>query len=238
MSEAPKQKIEEGTPWGRFFFIEFENLKINTGILQWEKLKETDRGRDEARQLIGEMTLECKKPPFDRIRKDVIQRVIHAAVIEDTDFIGFSVKFIRKTLNKWWSIYGDKILQELQKIADEEAEKNKPAPFVNPHVDVDAMVENYRRRLVQPVPKMEKAEYTKKGEEWKSNIERKAVKYSNGMTLEEFKLKEKIQRTASEFYRKLSSFSGLKMYQVNSFDVFAASQEDAEQIYLLATKKD
>jgi hypothetical protein len=58
--------------------------------------------------------------------------------------------------------------------------------------------------------------------------------YQNGYTLEYVQLKDKIQRTASEFYRDQLSFSGFKIYPVNEFDVFAASEKDAIEIYTLA----
>jgi len=245
MSEAPKPKIqdESGLPWGKFFHQELLNLKIRTQLLQWEKFCERgEDGKQEARQLIAEMVVECKRHPYDRIKKEVIQRVIHSAIVDDKDFTGFSVKWIRHTLNNWWMLYGDKILREMQRIADEEEERKKPTPTVNPHEDVHQTVNNYVNALKSnPMPKMSPKEYTLKGAEWKSDLEfiskdGKRTGYQNPHTVEYYRMKELIHRAASEHYKGCLDFSKFDVYLINDYQVFAANEKEAMEIYLKAEK--
>jgi hypothetical protein len=240
-SEPPIQKPEDPYAWGTFFEKEFQNLKIKTGILQYEKFQTSEGGHDAMNELSRYMVLECKTPPYDQIDKQILQRVISAAVVDDKDFIGFSVKFIRKTLNTWWQLYGWKIMEKMQREKEEQQSKQVP-PAVD--IDVDTMLESYKRRLLlesakmKEIPKMKADQIQKEGAEWKSTLERKGLTYSNGLTPEYVELKARIQRTATKFYEKRSSYSDLKLFPINDFEIFAASEKDASEIYSLAIKKD
>jgi hypothetical protein len=248
MSAEPKAKINDdpdAMPWGAFFHKAFEDLKIRTGLNQWENLSATETGKEQARKLIGAMIIECKNPPFDKVRKSVIQRVLSNAVIQDRpfdqniDFTGYSVKWVRSVLNAWWAIYGDKIIQEWNRTQDEEAAKNKPMPFMNPHLNVDDLVTQYIKSLKMPSPpQMSEAEIKKEGKEWTSKFEgMKASGYNNGLTVEQFQFRERLQRAASNYYVNKQSFS-LKPFEVNETTVYAESEKDAIEIYTIALKKD
>jgi hypothetical protein len=239
MSKPPIPKEQDPTEWGIFFKTEMKMNKIRRGIDQAEKFS-----ADEIRVLIGEMVLECQKPPYNQIEKVIIQNVVKDAVLNDPDFFYFTVSWIRKILNKWWYLSGWKHVEKLEREREAEAERNKPVPVSNPHLDVDAMLESYKRSLlleaskIKEVPKMERKQIVKEGAEWKSNLERKGLTYSNGLTPEYVELKSKIQITATRFYEKRTSFSDLKVFPVNDFEIFAASEKDAIEIYSLAIKKD
>jgi hypothetical protein len=239
MSEAPKEKIQDPTEWGAYFKNEFKKLKIRRGFNQLERLEP-----DEIHVLIGEMVLECKK--YDEINdKAAIQRVITDAVMTDPDFIGFNVSWVRKTLFKWWQRDGWAKLEKVRKAREEEEEKKKPKPQLNPHENIHETVTNYWKRLFveadqekRKTPKMKKEVAEKEGAEWQSELERKAVSkgYSNGYTPEYVSMRDKIQRAGSEFYKNRTSYSDLKLFHVNDFEVFAATEQDAIEIYTRAQK--
>jgi predicted site-specific integrase-resolvase len=92
---------------------------------------------------------------------------------------------------------------------------------------------------MKQVPKMKQKEIEKEGAEWQSELEKKAASkgYSNGYTSEYVAMRDKIQRTGSEYYKHLTSFKHLTYFMVNDFEVFAASEKDAIEIYTLASKK-
>jgi hypothetical protein len=233
-----KPKPEEQNPWGEYFKNEFKMLKLRRGILQADKLTV-----DELTLLIGEMVLECKVPPYNEIDKVILQRVISDGVLNDPDFIGFTVSWVRRTLNKWWYLSGYKLHEKIIRDRETESEQARSKQVVdNPHLDVDAMLEGYKRSLLlgaakmKEVPKMKKEEIKKEGAEWTSGIERKATKYSNGISEAEYQAKLKIQRAASEFYKDKASFK-LKPFEVGGMELMAESEKDAIEIYNLATKK-
>lgn len=62
----------------------------------------------------------------------------------------------------------------------------------------------------------------------------KSTPYKSTNTPEYFVLKEKIRRTASDFYKDRYSFSGMKIYQVTDQEVFAETEADAIKIYEMA----
>jgi hypothetical protein len=176
MTEAPKQKEKDPHAWGEFFREEFKSLKLRTGIRQEENLTP-----DELTQLIGEMVMECKKPPYDQVDKVILQRVIHAAVVDETtEFIGFSIRWIRKALSKWWFQSGWKVVEKMQREKEAEAEKNKPAPVLNPHENIHETVNNYVKSLLagngmQAVPQVNNI--AAEGKEWTSGVERRGTKF-------------------------------------------------------------
>jgi hypothetical protein len=72
-------------------------------------------------------------------------------------------------------------------------------------------------------------------------IKPKHKPYNNGYTLEFIELQDRIRRAASDFYGnkpELTSYKHLKVFLVKEHEVFAASEKDAIEIYLLAIKKD
>jgi hypothetical protein len=160
-----------------FFHQELTTLKARTGSLQWEKLNDTAEPATEINNLISYMLEECDKAPFIMVRRDVIQRVIQNAIITDPEFIGLNQKFVRKALNAWWGIYGDKIIQARDQ---QQAATVKVELTEEQKKNIDRMANNYRASLLQgngfkSVPQVSKEEAAKEGAEWKSNLEQKAV---------------------------------------------------------------
>lgn len=162
MKEAPKEKVKDPHAWSDYWKNEFKALKINRLIDQAEKLSE-----DDLREMIAKMVLECKKPPYDQIPKDVLQNVISDAVLNEKKFYGFSVAWVRNTLNNWWYLQGWKKLEKIQREKEEEQEKlaeakrlaeqqSKTAPTttgVNSHEDINVTIQNYIQSLKAPVEK-------------------------------------------------------------------------------------
>lgn len=240
--EAPKPKEQQGTPtWGKFFRTEFENLKLKTSILQNEKLSTEERDI-----LIGLMVQECKVKPYDEIDKIVIQRVISAAVIDDKDFIGFSVKWIRKTLNAWWHISGFKAYEKIQREKQAKEELEKEVPKLNPHEDIQVTVQNYIKSLLAPskdktgmqaVKKLTEKEIQQEGKEWTSELERKAA--SAGFNIDHEKnyqvhLQHMIHFVTNEGYAHLTQVQKVdfRVFVVEGiYKVNCATILDSELIY-------
>lgn len=223
-----------------FFYEELKTLKARTGILQWEKLNEAADREKEVNDLIDFMLVEVNKDPFKKVNPAVIQRVISRAVIEDKDFIGLNAKFVRRALASWWEVNGNRVLMKLQ---EQEAAAAPKVELTKEQNDfVDTMVNSYVKRLLtEPaagmtrLSKMPKQQAAKEGAEWTSNLERKASKYNNGLTPEQYAFKKHLQRTASDFYKSRVSYTGLKLFMVGEYEVFAESQQHAEEIYQIAT---
>jgi hypothetical protein len=236
-----KEKSKDPTAWGNYWESEFKYLKPKRGILQYEKLT-----KEEFKELVGLMVLECQKPPYNELDKVVIQRVISDAVLNDPDFIGFNVAWVRRTLNKWWHLSGYKLYDKIQREKEEKAEaERKKHATENPHLNVDVMLENYKRSLLaaKEVPKMESKEVAAKGAEWKSELEKKAV--SKGFDIDHEKnmqinLQHEIYAATRDGYMHLTDVQKAEhriiivdgIYKVN-----CASPLDAELIYKEAKRR-
>jgi hypothetical protein len=219
-----------------FFKKELETLQAKTGIRQFENIMAKDNWQEEIDLLIDLMLDECNKPPFHLVRPEVKQRVISRAIVEDVEFIGLNAKFVRKALNAWWLMNGDRVLQA----RDENHIPPKVELDPESNARVDVLLESFKRSIqkgvFQQVGKMELKEAEKEGAEWKSEIERKGHVYSNGLTKEEYEQRKKLQRAASEFYKGRQTFGKLETFQVGGIQFMAESEEDALKIYTLATK--
>lgn len=219
-----------------FFYEEFENLKALTGINQWEKLNTgTDEGMAEINKIIDLMIAELTRDQYKIVKPSVLQRVVHDAILNDPEFIGLNPKFVRRALNAWWNVNGDRVL-----MARNENEV-KPV-YLSPedNAKVNVLLESYRRRLLagdgpRMVPKIESQVAEKEGAEWKSEIEKKAHKYIPLVSKEEQYIRQKIRRAGSEFYAKRQSFN-LKEFFIEDVPIMAESESDALEIYSLATK--
>jgi hypothetical protein len=220
-----------------FFYNELQTLKAKTGSLQWEKLNALDNSAKEIDDLINFMVIECGKDPFKCVKPEVKQRVIARAIIDDDEFIGLNAKFVRRALNAWWKVYGDRIIEamnqksaEVYKMPDRTPEQTR---------DLDKKINDYINQLlagseIKIVPKMDSSEVAKKGAEWKSEIERKGTKYSNGLTIEQFRMMEKINRVKSDFHKKEIDFRNYIIFHIDGYEVFAKDKEQAQEIYAAA----
>jgi transcriptional regulator len=69
---------------------------------------------------------------------------------------------------------------------------------------------------------------------------KRSASYKSPFTPEYYELKDKIRRTASEFYRDRYTFSKMSIYLVKDHEILAESESDAVKIYELtvATQPD
>lgn len=222
-----------------FFYNELKTLKARTGFNQWEKLNESANAKMDIDSMIAFMIEETDKPPFNLVRPEVKQRVISRAVVEDAEFIGLSAKFVRRALNAWWGIYGDKILQARDEQVNGSGQK--VVLTAEQSRKIDEMANKYRAEILEnaqmkSVPKIEREEVRRLGAEWKSNLEWKSSNYDNGLTVEQLKTRQRILREASEFYKTRYDFSKFERYQVEGYEILAENESDALTIYERAKK--
>lgn len=71
----------------------------------------------------------------------------------------------------------------------------------------------------------------------KPSPSRRGTGYRDPHTAEWYFLKDRIKQEAATFYKDRYRFDKMKYWPVGEHEVFAESIEDAERIYLLATKK-
>lgn len=90
---------------------QLQTLKSRTGYNQFETLMQEPDWRDKANQLLNLMVNECVRPPYDRIRPEVKSRILIDAQLTDKDFTGMNARWVRRILDKWWDVYGSRILQ-------------------------------------------------------------------------------------------------------------------------------
>lgn len=126
-----------------FFKDQLINLKMKTGLNQFENMKQDPDWKQKANDLVRQLVEEARKPPFNKIKPEVIQRVLADAMMNDKDFIGWNPKWVRIALNSWWTIYGGKIMEALEK----QEKEAPPPPYTGPPIDVDALINSFKQRL-------------------------------------------------------------------------------------------
>jgi len=232
MSEVPKQKEldPEALPWGVFFHKECEDMKIRTQMLQWEKAKESEAGKQEMREIIARMVLICKQPPYDAVDKKVLQRIIHIAIGDDKDFKGFSEAWIRRILKKWWEQNGDRVL--MAKNQKDESVYAKVHMTKEQNEYVDTMLEYYRRSLLA------QANEPVNTKDFKEPVRTNGIS-SNGYFDErkqfakaKRELQQRIDRASSEYYEKHGRQGQIEKWDDDyGFYVLAETEEQAMEIY-------
>lgn len=73
-------------------------------------------------------------------------------------------------------------------------------------------------------------------EEFKKELKQRGTGYKDPHTPEWYALREKIRREASEFYKDKYTLSGMKIYPIRDQEIFAESEQDAEEIFKRAMK--
>ena len=149
----------------KFFKEELESLKMKTGFNQFENLKQDPAWKEKANDLVCQLVRETEKPPFDKVKIEVIKRILLDGVMNDKDFIGWNPKWVRMTLNNWWSVYGGKIIEALEK-----SQKAAVPEYTGPPIDVDTLVTSYVNRLksapmVRSIPKLSEEEAKEEGQD-------------------------------------------------------------------------
>lgn len=154
-----------------FFYEEFGNLKALTGFTQWDQLNDHPNAKEEINKVINAMVEMTEKEPFNILKPKVVQRVVHDAVMNDSEFRGLNAKFVLKALNHFWGIHGESVLQKHH-------EQNK-LPVVQVEIKdpgyVDALIKNFLNSLRATAPPPKIQDPAKEGKEWQSELERKAV---------------------------------------------------------------
>lgn len=216
-----------------FFYEEFKTLRAKTGIRQWETLNEAADPKSAINEVINPMVEECEREHFGLIKPEVKQRVIRDAIMNDQDFIGLNAKFVRKALNAFWNLHGERILQardqkqntfHVRELSKEEKQ------------NIDQIANKFLADLLQgdsgikPVPKAP----IREGREWTSALEIKASGYSNGLTVQDVELKDRIRTAAAGLYKGKMSLN-LKPFTVEGIRIMAESESDALQIFEKAT---
>lgn len=158
-----------------FFKKELIELELNTGLKQYDRLMEKPSWEKDLNDLVALMVKETEH--YKIVKPEVLQRVIHDAMMNDDRFIGFNAAFVRKALNAWWGIYGGKIIEA----RDQKEKESQPPPTpVSP--ETQRKIDEYVKSLLtgggmQMVPDVPKEEAKTLGKEWTSGIERKAILY-------------------------------------------------------------
>jgi hypothetical protein len=167
---------EQPLPLKEFFKQELETLHVKTGFRQLENMMKSEGWEKDVTDLINFMIEECNKPPFNIVRTAVKQRVIARAIVEDQEFTGLNAKFVRKALNAWWTVNGDRVIEATN------ANPGVKPVELTPEQDakVNKLINEYVGQLLsgdgpQMIKKIEPSVLAKQGKEWTSNIERKAV---------------------------------------------------------------
>lgn len=151
----------------KFFKEELENLKMKTGFNQFENLKQDPAWKEKANDLVRQLVQETERPPFDKIKVEVIQRILMDGVMNDKDFIGWNPKWVRMTLNNWWGIYGGKIIEAR---TASEKQNMQAVPYEGPPIDVDTLINSYLNTLksapmMRSVPKVTEVEANEEGQD-------------------------------------------------------------------------
>lgn len=218
-----------------FFYAELRTLKARTGYNQWDKLNEAKDPVAEIDLLIELMIVECAKDPYNKVSNEVKQRVISRAVVEDPEFIGLNQRFVARALRNWWNNNADRVLEKINQKEASVYERVELSP--ERRAEIDRMLDEYKARILQGegmrmIPKVEHHE--KVGAEWKSDLERKALSVQyQPPDAREVEIMDRIRKAGSELYKGRLELN-LKLFHVESFQILAESESDAEKIYQLA----
>lgn len=224
-----------------FFKQELKNLQAKTGIRQLENMMLKEKWQDEANKLIEFMIEECNKPPFNIVATAVKERVISRAIVEDQEFIGLNAKFVRRALNAWWLTNGDRVIEACNAKSSVVYERVELTPEQSAKIDV--MAKEYIQQLlsgdteIKSVPQLTDEEIKREGKEFEAtHIVRKATKYSNGFTIEQIAMIEKLDQAKAYFNKGITNFGGYTFYNIEGFQIFARDEKQAQDIYDYAVK--
>lgn len=211
-----------------FFKQQLISLEKNTGLKQYEKLLEKERWDEEVDELLNVLCRVCNQ--FDYIPNEDKAKIIKQNVITDTEFQGFNARIIYKWLSLAKSIY----FKEQAHIEAKQPEDYKPLEGEARAAKLDEWLKSLGAGM-SPVPQLKPDEIKREGVEWSSRVDQKATKYKNGITLEQFEFRKKLQRAASELYKNKMQFD-LKTFEIDGVDFAAESEADAEKIIIEARK--
>lgn len=179
-----------------FFHKEFKHLKALTGLNQWERLNDSPNAAAEINEIITALVDETKRDPFKMIKPEVLQRVIHDAMMNDDNFIGLNPKFVRKALNAWWGIYGQKLLEARDQRDKEDFQPVKLTKEQNEKVD--SLINSYLQTLrSNKVPKLTKQEIQEEGQ-----VRPKAHVYHSTDLSYQKQIEERVRKGRELYFRE------------------------------------
>jgi hypothetical protein len=206
-----------------FFKQELKSLSRNTGLKQYEKILELEGWEKETSELLDALCKVCNQ--FDYIPNEDKAKIIKQNIITDQEFTGFNARIIYKWLSQAKSVY-------FKEAAHVPSGPSESAPILEGE-ERKKMLQKWLESLgegVKSVPKMTESEIKATGKI--DVVEKKATGYSpRVITVEEFEKGEAIKREAAIKYREIYDFSKFKHYPIEGFEIFAASKEDAQEIY-------
>lgn len=135
-------------------------------------------------------------------------------------------RFDALVANTWMRAY----LEKKYQVAEDELMKEKDT-FKNNlvwkrEVVPDEKAKEYLKKWEQNVLNS-KVEVT---DEYMKEVKQRGTGYKDPHPPEYYEMRDKIRRTASEFYKDKYSFSGMQVWKVGEYEVFAESLADAEEI--------
>lgn len=150
-----------------FFKQELETLYERTGFKQFINIMQEPDFEDQLKKLLDHMVAECNRPPFNILTDIVKQRIISKSIMDD-EFTGLNAKFVRKALNAWWGVHGQRVLE-----ARDEKNREVYEPVVlsdEKKKEIDKLANEYRLALLrgdgfQKVPKLSGEEIAREGKE-------------------------------------------------------------------------
>ncbi len=213
----------------QFFLDILNNLDKLAGLRQIEKIysQHTDQNaaKAEINALLTVLDNVCQQFPY--IPDDEKKRLINHAVITDSEFTSLNARIVYK----WLSVHKDKYYKEAAHIEDIDPDW-KPVPKDSP-----AYQEYLNQWLAALKPMEERLNVTAEKSERKIlGYERPAgenLKHENGLTKRDVELQASIRRIAGAKYKDKDT-SKFKNFTVDKINVFAASLEDARDIYMEA----
>jgi hypothetical protein len=140
---------------------------------------------------------------------------------------------------EWFKAYLEEKYKAIEDKLMKEREQNRkaimlPTEFTVTNEKALSWIEQWKQSIanieVKQILPMTEKEIREEGRE-----RPKKEAYKNSITREKFELNQKIHQAASEFYKDLLSFGTLQIFLVGEFEIFAESQQHAEEIYKIAT---
>jgi hypothetical protein len=220
-----KEENEDIPKWGKFWRLEFEKQKFRTGMLQNEKLSDADRD-----ELIGLLTEECKRQVYYMIPKDIMQRVISDAVVNDPEFKGFNVAWVRRSINTWWHLAGYKLMAKEQR--EDPDKKIQLTPQQNEQVNY--MLNSFVQRLKSGKDEENDGAVHIQELEEIADMLGKANDYFTIRKLKarlKGRMQKRLDRASTTFYEKIG-YKEMKQWdhEETGLYVLAETQEHAKQI--------
>lgn len=228
----------------KFFLHLLNKIEILTGIRQLERLQ------DKPEQL-AELIAECSKAANQFPLKDeIVKAVLMDAVSSDQDFIGLNVKWVRKILNLYCQVHGVNKQNEKEEVVDLPLQYGNLAQFWHDREDLDPIGTHFANAL-------ENLKRVRAGQPPVDDLE--GIKILAGMYSKQIegtilaqptepkrggsKLREHMECLPTEPSKpeempKHENNNPVKSFLVEGIEVFASTQEEANNIFYGTTSNE